>query len=168
MKHKFDSAKQKLAPHKDKFMYLGVGILAFIVDAGMFTVVRKLGASIGIANIMGMVSGITSRQPAMIPGMVSGMITSFSLNWQVVFKNKKYRRQFHHMIGIFLALNIFNWWFSTNFIRLIAPVIVSLAESIINLSLGLSASEFLAKVGSIAVIICWNFILYKKVIFKEA
>lgn len=153
MKHKFDSAKQKLAPHKDKFMYLGVGILAFIVDAGMFTVVRKLGASIGIANIM---------------GMVSGMITSFSLNWQVVFKNKKYRRQFHHMIGFFLALNIFNWWFSTNFIRLIAPVIVSLAESTINLSLGLSASEFLAKIGSIAVIICWNFILYKKVIFKEA
>ena len=153
MKQKITLAKQKLAPHKDKFMYLGVGILAFIVDAGMFTVVRKLGASIGIANIM---------------GMVSGMITSFSLNWQVVFKNKKYRRQFHHMIGFFLALNIFNWWFSTNFIRLIAPVIVSLAESTINLSLGLSASEFLAKIGSIAVIICWNFILYKKVIFKEA
>ncbi len=153
MKHKIISAKQKLAPHKDKFMYLGVGILAFIVDAGMFTVGRKLGTSIGIANIM---------------GMVSGMITSFSLNWQVVFKNKNYQRQFHHMIGIFLALNIFNWWFSTNFIRLIAPVIVSLAESTINLSLGLSASEFLAKIGSIAVIICWNFILYKKVIFKEA
>lgn len=153
MKHKFDSAKQKLAPHKDKFMYLGVGILAFIVDAGMFTVVRKLGASIGIANIM---------------GMVSGMITSFSLNWQVVFKNKKYRRQFHHMIGIFLALNIFNWWFSTNFIKFVAPIITSLAESTISLSLGSSASEFLAKIGSIAVIICWNFILYKKVIFKEA
>jgi putative flippase GtrA len=79
MKHKIISAKQKLAPHKDKFMYLGVGILAFIVDAGMFTVGRKLGASIGIANIM---------------GMVSGMITSFSLNWQVVFKNKKYRANF--------------------------------------------------------------------------
>ena len=153
MKYKLDSAKQKLAPHKDKFMYLGVGILAFIVDAGMFTVGRKLGASIGIANIM---------------GMVSGMITSFSLNWQVVFKNKKYRRQFHHMIGIFLALNIFNWWFSTNFIKFVAPIIVSLAKSTINLSLGLSASEFLAKIGSIAVIICWNFILYKKVIFKEA
>lgn len=153
MKHKLDSAKQKLAPHKDKFMYLGVGILAFIVDAGMFTVGRKLGTSIGVANIM---------------GMVSGMITSFSLNWQVVFKNKNYQRHFHHMIGIFLLLNIFNWWFSTNFIRLIAPVIIKLAESTINLSLGLSASEFLAKVGSIAVIICWNFILYKKVIFKEA
>lgn len=153
MKHKLDSAKQKLAPHKDKFMYLGVGILAFIVDAGMFTVGRKLGTSIGVANIM---------------GMVSGMITSFSLNWQVVFKNKKYRRQFHHMIGIFLALNIFNWWFSTNFIKFVAPIIAKLAKSIINLSLGSSASEFLAKIGSIAVIICWNFILYKKVIFKEA
>lgn len=153
MKTKLKLAKDHLRPHKDKFMYLGVGILAFAVDAGMFTVGRKLGASIGIANII---------------GMVSGMITSFSLNWQVVFKNKSYQRQFHHMVGIFLLLNIFNWWFSTNFIKLIAPIIASLAESTINISLGLSASEFLAKIGSIAVIICWNFILYKKVIFKEA
>ena len=108
MKHKLDSAKHKLAPHKDKFMYLGVGILAFIVDAGMFTVARKFNLSIGSSNII---------------GMISGMITSFSLNWQVVFKNKIYAKRFHHMIGIFVALNTFNWWFSTNFIKITSPII---------------------------------------------
>jgi putative flippase GtrA len=153
MKQKIESAKIKLRSHKDKFMYLGVGILAFIVDAGIFSLARKLNLSIGASNII---------------GMVSGMITSFSLNWRVVFKNKQYSKQFHHMVAIFIILNIFNWWFSTNFIKITSPLITSLVESILNLNLSASISEFFAKIGSIAVIICWNFILYKKVIFKEA
>lgn len=133
-------------------MYFGVGMLAFVVDSAVFTVCRKLNLSIGLSNIL---------------AMLFGMLTSFSLNWRVVFKNKHYKNPVWLMILIFLILNIFNWWFSTNFIKFVAPIIASLAESAINLNLSLSVSEFFAKIASIAVIICWNFILYKKVIFKE-
>ena len=144
---------RKLAhQHKDKFMYFGVGILAFIVDAGMFTISRKLNLSIGLGNII---------------GMVSGMITSFSLNWRVVFRNKSYHHPLWIMVIIFLSLNAFNWWFSTNFIKMAAPIISSISSNILNLSLNETFSEFLAKVGSISIIMIWNFLIYKKVIFKE-
>lgn len=138
--------------HKDKFMYFGVGILAFIVDAGMFTVARKLNLSIGLSNVV---------------GMVSGMFTSFSLNWRVVFKNKSYHHPLPVMVVIFLGLNLFNWWFSTNFIKMVAPIIGSIAHSLLGLSLGETLTEFLAKVGSISIIMIWNFLIYKKIIFKE-
>jgi putative flippase GtrA len=148
-KHKLNNLSLK---HKDKMMYFVVGILAFVVDSAAFTICRKLNLSIGSSNVV---------------AMLAGMTTSFSLNWKVVFKNKHYKNSTWLMIGLFLILNAFNWWFSTNFIKLVAPLIESLSATILNLNLSTAISEFFAKIGSIATIILWNFIIYKKIIFKE-
>jgi putative flippase GtrA len=140
------------AQHKDKMMYFCVGIFAFMVDALTFTILRKLNLSIGLANIC---------------AMVAGMITSFSLNWRVVFKNKHYKNPIWLMILMFLTLNALNWWFSTNFIGVTAPLISNILNQILNFNVGRSFSEFVAKMASLGFIMIWNFILFKKVVFKE-
>jgi putative flippase GtrA len=147
-----DNLKALGSKHKDKIMYFGVGIIAFMVDAITFTILRKLNLSIGAANIGAMLAGIA---------------TSFSLNWRVVFKNKYYKNPVWLMIILFFSLNALNWWFSTNFIKLTSPVISDLAEKVLSLSIGVSFSEFIAKMGSLGFIMIWNFILFKNIIFKE-
>jgi putative flippase GtrA len=138
--------------HKDKVMYFSVGIFAFMVDALTFTILRGLNLNIGLANI---------------GAMLAGMVTSFSLNWRVVFKNKHYKNPVWLMITIFLILNIFNWWFSTNFIRIVSIAITDLAERMFSLSVSRSFAEFIAKMASLGFIMIWNFILFKYLIFKE-
>lgn len=151
-----ESHKQKAMAigrkHKDKIMYLCVGVFAFMVDALTFTVLRKLNLSIGLANIC---------------AMLAGMVTSFSLNWRVVFKNKHYKNPVWLMLTMFLILNAINWWFSTNFIRITAPLISDILAQTLNLSVGTSFSEFIAKMASLGFIMIWNFLIFKKVVFKE-
>ena len=129
--------------------YFVVGILAFIVDAGSFYVIRNaFSTTILVANACAVTAGAS---------------VSFVLNHIWVFKHKVSARASTLRLVIFFGNAILGFAFST--------LVVHTASAISRHSRFAShvaLVELFAKVGAIGVIVLWNYFVYRTVIFRPS
>lgn len=132
-----------------KFLrYVAVGLAAFMIDALTFTISRRFfGLSIAYANGL---------------GIMTGMVVSFTLNNIFVFGHT-FSTQSLVRLGQFVLLNIFNFLFTTYYILYLSNFVSDLGI----VPLDIHTIEVLVKISAIALTVCWNFLLYKLVIFKH-
>lgn len=119
--------------------YLLVGSGAFLVEYVSFYILyNSLSAKVVAANSL---------------SFIAGLLFSFSFNRQWAFKKYEYNYQknLSHQFSIYLGLAIFN--------LLASNVIVVVLQQ-------LSVNPLLGKIVAIAFIAAWNFVLFRKIIFK--
>lgn len=127
---------------------MAVGLAAFMIDALTFTISRRFfGLSIAYANGL---------------GIMTGMVVSFTLNNIFVFGHT-FSTQSLVRLGQFVLLNIFNFLFTTYYILYLSNFVSDLGI----VPLDIHTIEVLVKISAIALTVCWNFLLYKLVIFKH-
>ena len=131
----------KLVQHKKIVKYLVSGVLSLCADYGTFMLLYYIFS--------------VSLRISVPAGLITGLIVSFLLNKLWAFEATK--QQDHHKLGVqmFLygALVAWNTIFTYYFVK-------------IALIYGIPAS--VSKLCAVAMTVCWNYILYKKLIFKQA
>lgn len=126
--------------YRQIFLYLLVGGTTFMVDYGAFYVLfAYYGVPLFIANAV---------------GLLAGFIVSFTGNRTVVFRSNRSNTNLSIykqlvLYGILLSLNtLLSYW-------------------VIKLCLFMGVAAVVGKIISMAVIILWNFVLYRNIIFKK-
>jgi putative flippase GtrA len=124
---------------KSLLRYLIAGSSAFITEYGSFYVLfSALSLQLYVANSL---------------SFSFGLLVSFSLNRMWAFNGGTYKRSGHHQFAIYFCLAAVN--------LLITNVLIGLLRH-------RGVDPLLGKVICMAMIICWNFFIYKRVIFSQA
>ncbi len=147
-----------------------------IVRAGKFGVVGILNTAIDFAiyNILSGIVGLTLVQSNIVSTTIA-MTFSFLANRHVVFKGAN-QASVHRQILLFLAVTGFGLYIlQTGTIKLLTEVWLAPLALVLALAhmLGISAhDQFIIKNGAKAIAtmvsLTWNYIMYKKVVFKNA
>lgn len=124
--------------HIGVFKYLVSGGTAFIVEYITFILIFYVFQATNIAY-------------ANAASYVLGFVVSFSLNRSWVFSVHSYKHSLKKQILLYLSIGLLNLLFST------------LAVSILSKEI----PGYLAKIVSVILIAAWNYVIYKKVLFRE-
>ena len=130
--------------HNIKFAYIGAFNTAF--DFAILFSLKTLGINIVAANITS--TGVT-------------FILSFILNKKITFNstNKTKKENIKEFL-LFTVITLFGLWvIQTLVIYIVTSILSSILISNINL--------FIAKIIATIFSLIWNFVLYKKVVFKK-
>ncbi|MDO4902558.1 MAG: GtrA family protein [bacterium] len=129
------------------FRFAIIGGLNTILDIVILVILTNFGVNKIIANIFS--TGIT-------------FLNSFGLNKKYTFKSElKSKKQLAKEMVLFTIVTLFGLWVVQGFIIfLLSPI----AKNLINND---GIATILAKIPATAVSMIWNFILYKKVVFKK-
>ena len=137
----------KKLKNSQEFWFAAIGGLNTILDFVILFGLTSLGISSLIANIFS--TGIT-------------FINSFSLNKKITFKSvSKSKKELAQEMVLFIIVTLFGLWVIQNIvISTTMPIFENLLK---NKRISLLLSKLIATVFSLI----WNFILYKKVVFKK-
>lgn len=125
---------------QEKLRFGFVGVINTLVDFGLLFTLRYLGL------------------PSMTANFVStsvAFILSFGLNKNVVFRAKgsDIRRE----VTLFIITTLFGLW-------VLQTIVITVVDLVAPTS---SISLFVGKVLATIVTICWNYIMYSRVVFKK-
>lgn len=125
---------------QEKLRFGFVGVINTIVDFGLLFTLRYLGLPSVTANFV-------STSVA--------FILSFGLNKNVVFRAKgsDIRRE----VTLFIITTLFGLW-------VLQTIVITVVDLVAPTS---SISLFVGKVLATIVTICWNYIMYSRVVFKK-
>ena len=119
--------------------YLVAGGSAFATEYGMFLVLYQLlGVQVYVANSV---------------SFCCGLAVSFSLNRLWAFRAASFKLRGHHQFLIYTSLAVFN--------LIMINVIVGILKS-------QGLNPLVGKVVAMCVIVVWNFLIFKRIIFKAA
>ena len=137
----------KKLKNSQEFWFVVVGGLNTILDFVILFSLTAFNVPIIIANIFS--TGIT-------------FANSFSLNKKITFKSiSKNKKELVREITLFIIITLFGLWAIQNFIIFIlSPIFENIFK---NNKIALLISKLIATIFSLI----WNFILYKKVVFKK-
>lgn len=140
-----NSLKEIHKKHGDKLRFAAVGVINTVVDFGiLMALVLMLQAPHTISNIIS--TGVA-------------FMLSFVLNKNYTFKSKNANTK--HQFILFAVVTLFGLWvIQSIIIALLVPLMLGF-----NLSNGLST--LIAKIIASVVTLIWNFVLYKKIVFKK-
>lgn len=138
---------QEKLKNSQEFWFAVVGGLNTILDFVILFSLTAFNVPIIIANIFS--TGIT-------------FANSFSLNKKITFKSiSKNKKELVREIALFIIITLFGLWAIQNFIIFIlSPIFENIFK---NNKIALLISKLIATIFSLI----WNFILYKKVVFKK-
>mgnify|MGYP000924794888 CR=1 FL=1 len=139
------------------FWFALIGALNTLLDFAILFILKSIGLSLILANIYS--TTIT-------------FIISFFLNKKITFKSEtKNRREIVREVILFTIVTLFGLWVIQNIIISIAkPIIIHYFGGINILFVNISQDNFAiltSKIIGTIFSLIWNFILYKKVIFKK-
>ena len=118
--------------------YLMVGGTAFIVEYGSFLVFYKfLGVQVYVANSI---------------SFCLGLGVSFMLNRSWTFNSGNFKRRGHHQLALYASLALIN---------------LGLTNIIVGLLKQAGISPTIGKIMAMLSIVCWNFIIFKLIIFAS-
>ena len=125
--------------------YLAVGATAFAVESGSFIILISLTKTDSEAKLI-LFQTISFS---------AGLIISFLGSRYITFKAKKnnYKSALNKQALAFVGLGMFN--------------LITTNVLIISLVYSLSLDEFVAKVIVMLAVVCWNFVIMKKIIFRS-
>jgi len=132
-----------------KFLVQYKKIIKYLISG-----VVSVGADYGTFMLLYYVVGVSLR--ISVPtGLITGLIVSFALNKFWAFESSKQKGYYsiHVQVVMYIILVIFNTLFTYYFVK-------------IALVHGMPAS--ISKLLAVAATVCWNYMLYKKLIFKSA
>ena len=117
--------------------YLIAGGSAFVTEYLLFLVTYKVfGLQVYVANSL---------------SFCTGLLVSFSLNRLWAFRSQDFRLRGHHQFALYATLAIVNLF-------------------LINLIVGILKAQglnpLIGKLFAMIFIVCWNFFIFKKIIFK--
>ena len=120
------------------FRYLGIGLTAFLIEYAVFTLLIYLGTFLLVAQTV---------------SFCVGLIVSFMGNRTLTFKGSAYTHSRSAQFWRYLTLALFNIVFSNG-------LIYALVEQF-------GIEPLLSKVIVMIVIVCWNYIIFSKIIFRR-
>ncbi len=125
---------------QEKLRFGVVGVINTLVDFGLLFTLRYLGL------------------PALTANLIStsvAFVLSFSLNKNVVFRTKG--SDIQRELILFLITTLFGLW-------ILQTLVISIVDLVTPPT---SISLFVGKVLATIVTICWNYIMYSRVVFKK-
>ena len=136
----------KKLKNNQAFWFSIIGGINTALDFIILFVLTSFGIKIFIANIFS--TGIT-------------FIISFLMNKKITFKSVSNKKELIHEMVLFILVTLFGLWVIQNIVISTAmPIFENLLK---NKRISLLLSKLIATIFSLI----WNFILYKKVVFKK-
>lgn len=136
--------KRLLQKHADKIRFAIVGCLNTIIDFGVLFILVGLGVPIIVGNFIS-----TS----------SALIFSFFANKKFTFRNKE--KMSKKQLTYFLVITLFGLW-------VIQPIIITITSILLKSWLSdVRILLVIEKLLATCVTLVWNYLLYRKFVFKE-
>lgn len=121
-----------------RIIHYGIsGFSAFIIEYGSFLILYY-----------------ALKLPVVLSNTLSfilGLITSFTLNKNWVFGHTVHTRTFYNQFLVYLSVAVVNLMVTNLAIHILAKYIPA----------------FVAKILLVLIVACWNFVIFKKIIFKS-
>lgn len=138
---------QKKLKNSQEFWFAAIGALNTVLDFAILFGLNSLGVPVSVANIFS--TGIT-------------FANSFGLNKKITFKSvSKNKKELARQMILFVTVTLFGLWVIQGIIIYItSPIFENIFK---NSKIALLFSKLIATIFSLI----WNFILYKKVVFKK-